>query len=209
MATDHLKPIIAIDIDDVLFPFIVGVARYHNSLKGTSLTPADFVNFNLREVWGGTIEDSARLVDGFHAADHLVLEPVEGAQRALRRLQKDFTIVLVTARNVLFEPQTSRWLKHHFGGLFETVIFAGNPHDGRTYRSKGELCKQTGAVLLIDDHPNNLLSATESGLEGILFGVKTWSVMDRLPAASVRHCKDWEQTERYIYDEWRPKQLSR
>ncbi len=208
MPSSHARATIAIDIDEVLFPFIVGVAEHHNKMKGTALTPEDFISFKLHEIWGCTLEGASQVVDSFLASDSLALEPIEGAQKALSALKQDFTVVLVTARNGISEPETRRWLQHHFSGLFDEVIFAGNAHDGRPHRSKGEICKELGAVLLIDDHPNNILSATQSGIDGILFGEKVWTVMDTLPASAVRHCKDWTQTERYIYDEWRSPRLS-
>lgn len=202
------KPLIAVDIDDVLFPFIYGIAEHHNNIKGTTLTLEDFVSYNLNEVWGCSQEEANQIIKGFLSKNYLHLEPVQGAQAGLYRLKKDFKVVLVTARNSVYEPETSRWLQVHLPGLFDELIFSGNIHDGRDYRSKGEICEELGAVLIIDDHPDNILSAAQRGVEGILFGEKAWTVMDELPASLVKPCKDWDQVERYIYGEWQSKQLS-
>lgn len=209
MLIADVKPIIAIDIDDVLFPFVVGIAEHINAVRGMSLVPADFISFTFQDVWGGTVEESNQIVHGFLSKNCMHLLPIVGAWGALNRLKQDYTIILVTARNGVYEPETSRWLQGYFVGLFDSLVFAGNTHDGRAYRTKGEVCKELGAVLLIDDHPKNILSVTEQGLDGILFGTKAWSVMDILPAAQVTHCADWTQVERYIYDEWQPKQFSK
>lgn len=196
------KPVIAVDIDDVLFPFVDGIAAYHNNLKGTNLTVDDFFSYNFVEVWGGEVDETERIVESFLGMDQLHLQPVHGAKEALARLSQDFEVVLVTARNQLFESATSAWLQHHLPELFSQVIFAGNHHDGRPYRPKGVICEELGARLLIDDHPRNLLSVAEHGIDGVLFGTKAWSVRPETPAR-ITPCKDWDAVVSYIYDEWR------
>ncbi len=196
------RPVIAIDIDDVLFPFVDGIASYHNELKGTNLTVDDFVSYNFHEVWGGDVEETEQMVHAFLSMDHLRLQPIPGAKDALARLSEDFTVVLVTARNELFAQETVTWLRHHLPSLFSHVIFAGNPHDGRPFRPKGIICEELGAQLLIDDHPRNLLSAAEHGIDGVLFGTKAWSVRPEA-ATRITPCVDWEAALTYIYDEWR------
>lgn len=202
MAAITQKPVIAVDIDDVLFPFVDGVADYHNALKGTRLTVGDFFTYNFAEVWGTDREETEEIVAGFLGADNLELRPVEGAAEALTRLSHDFDIVLVTARNQVFEAETASWLRRHLPDLFQHVIFAGNPHDGRPYRPKGIICQELEAQLLIDDHPTNLLSAAECGVDGVLFGSKAWSVLDA-PSARIVPCADWKAVVEYIYHDWR------
>lgn len=202
------KPIIAIDIDDVIFPFVNGIATYHNELKGTVLTEDDFFSFDLWDVWGSTEQEAIEIVENFMQSDYMHLVPLAGAKESLERLARDFRIVLITARNGAFSDNTTRWLQYHLSDIFHEVIFAGNHYDGRGYRTKGEICKELGAVLIIDDSPRNILSAAQQNIDGILFGEKAWSVMDELPATLVKSCKDWDQAEEYIYGEWRSKQLS-
>lgn len=203
MTAPSVRPVIAVDIDDVLFPFIEGLAEYHNDLKGTQLTADDFTTYRLSEVWGGTLEETEEIVHTFLAADHrLRLQPRDGVKKALERLKSDFDVVLVTARNQAFEAPTAAWLRYHLPDLFADVMFAGNPYDGRPYRPKGVICQELGARLLIDDHPSNLLSAAECGVDGILFGSKAWSVLET-PVSRIVPCSDWDAVLRYIYDEWR------
>ena len=199
---------IAVDIDDVLFPFVGGVAKFHNDRHGTQLTAGDFNTYDFVDVWGGSQEDSMKLIDDFLAMDHSLIRPLEGSVDAIKRLKKDFRVVSITARNGIFEPNTVKWLSMHFPGLLDGAYFAGNRHDGRPYRSKGDICREVGANILIDDSPHNLLSATEYGIDGVLFGKKAWSVMNGLPPKSIKHCTDWTDVEDYIYNDWRPKQLS-
>jgi len=199
------KPVIVCDIDDVLFPFVEGMAEYHNVLKGTTLSAKDFISYDFSQVWGGTQAEADNIVDAFLHQDNLELKPVIGAQQALEELSHTFKIVLVTARNDVFSRKTAIWLKAHFNDLFEDIIFAGNPYDGRGYRHKGDICKELGAVLIIDDHPKNILSAIEQGVDGILFGEHAWTKEAHLE--NVKKCKDWEAVVEYLVYEWQPAKL--
>lgn len=196
------RTVIAVDIDDVLFPFVDGIAEYHNSRKGTNLTVDDFFSYNFADVWGGDVAETEETVQAFLGLNHLHLQPVDGAKEALTRLSQDFDVVLVTARNQVFEEETATWLHHHLPALFSHVIFAGNPHDGLPFRPKGIICQELGARLLIDDHPTNLLSAVEHGIEGILFGTKAWSVQPEA-STNITACADWDAVLEYIYNDWR------
>jgi 5'(3')-deoxyribonucleotidase len=198
---DSSRPTIAIDIDDVLFPFAPGLAEFHNLKKGTTLTSEDFNDYDFTKVWGGTREETNTIIEDFFESDYIHLSPVDGAKSALEQLNKDFNIVLVTARNEAFKLGTVKWLTARLPQLFNHVMFAGNHHDGRGYRQKGEICYELGASLLIDDHPMNIASAMRYGVGGIVFSDKEWSVLDGLPDSAV-HCSDWPAVLEYIYNEW-------
>lgn len=202
------KPIIVCDIDDVVFPFIPGMADHYNQLRGASLTAEDFVSFNLTEVWGGTMEETNEIVHTFLSEQRLHLQPLDGAVEAFTRLKEDFDIVMVTARNGMFEENTTAWLRVHFADLFSHAIFAGNPHDGNPYRTKGEICKELQAALIIDDFPGNILSARDHGTDGIFFGTKQWTLDGARDYPDVAHCRDWQETLEYIYEKWPYKRLS-
>lgn len=201
------KPVLVCDIDDVVFPFIPEMAKHYNQHYQARLTPEDFVSFNFYEVWGGTQQEANTIIENFLAQPQLAVAPIEGAVEAFARLKQDFDIVMVTARNGIFEDTTSTWLKEHFTDLFSRVVFAGNSHDGRGYRTKGEICQELNAVLIIDDYPINVMSAVQQGTDGILFGNRAWTI-EAEAHEKVVHCQDWSAVEEYIYGTWRYKQLS-
>lgn len=195
------KPVIVCDIDDVLFPFAPGIASFHNARKGTTLTEDDFVTFNFYEVWGGTQEEANVIIEAFMDEDCLDLLPVDGAKEALHLLKNDYDVILVTSRNGIFSEKTINWLTHYLPDLFKDIIFAGNHYDGRGHRTKGEIAKELGATYVIDDLPDNIYSATENGVKGILFGTRGWTLasVNDLPELAV-HCRNWQETLEYIYD---------
>jgi 5'(3')-deoxyribonucleotidase len=192
------KPVIAVDIDDVIFPFVPEIIKHFNMRRGATITIDDFSVYHFSQVWGSTEEEANAIVAEFLKQDVVHLLPIEGAQQAFSRLSRDFTIVLVTARNGLFAPSTQQWLEAHFKGLFNDVIFAGNPHDTDVYREKGIVCEELGAILLIDDSPDNLRSALDHGTSALLFGMHNWNRQHDLPT-DIARCESWEEATKYIY----------
>lgn len=192
------KPVIAVDIDDVIFPFIPELIKHYNLRKGADLTLEDFKIYHFSQVWGNTEEEANAIVAEFLTQDLVHLQPLPGAQQAFDRLSRDFDIVLITARNGLFAPSTTQWLQAHFQGLFEDVIFAGNPHDTIEYREKGIICQEVGAAVLIDDSPGNLQSALDYGVDAVLFGAHNWNKVHTLPDHIVR-CRTWKEVVDHVY----------
>ena len=52
-ATNEMKQVIAVDIDEVLAQFMPTLARFHNDNYNTSLVIEDFQSYRFNEVWGG------------------------------------------------------------------------------------------------------------------------------------------------------------
>jgi hypothetical protein len=52
------KPIIAVDIDEVLAYFVPAVALFHNETYSTDLTAESFFSYEFTEVWGGTSDET-------------------------------------------------------------------------------------------------------------------------------------------------------
>ena len=198
MNTKRTKPVIAVDIDDVVFPFVDGIAEYFNSIKGTTLSAKDFLSYHFTEVWGGTDKETNEVVANFLLMDHLAVAPIAGAKEALNTLKNYFEIYFVTARNGMFEAQTRKWLETHVPEVFQNVHFAGNPYDGISWEEKGSVCKRIGAEFLIDDNVSNLLSAQAFGVGSILYGNAPWVRADERVNDGMVRCADWEQVTKYL-----------
>ena len=58
-----MKPVVAVDIDEVLALFIPALAEFHNEVYGgkdgniANLSAASFVSYEFHNVWGGTKEE--------------------------------------------------------------------------------------------------------------------------------------------------------
>lgn len=99
------------------------------------------------------------------------------ANETLSSLAPRFRFAVVTSRQAAVEGATRSWLERQFPGIFESVHF-GNHYalDGTPARSKAEICKEIGAVALIDDSRHHALECARAGLKCvILFGDYSWN----------------------------------
>ena len=173
------QPTIAVDIDEVLCPFVPVLAAWHNSKYGTSLTAADFHSYTFYEVWGGDAASSADKIAAFFASPAFgSLTPLPGAVEAISSLAPRARLVVVTARSTAVEPITRAFLEAHFPGFFSDVFFgshwAPSGHAGRVER-KIDLCRRAGAALLIDDNRGYANECSEAGVPALLFGDYAWN----------------------------------
>src|SRR5258708_1625460 len=98
------KPVLAVDVDDVLFPFVSKLAAFHDDKYGTTSTVADFDTMYFEEVWGCSRVEREKKIIEFHSGGHSTSgEPLAGAVAALHRLKRAHELVIVTSRQQAFE----------------------------------------------------------------------------------------------------------
>ncbi len=189
------KPIIAVDIDDVLAQGTESLRLEVNRRLGVNLEPKHYAVPG--EYWGyyeavwqqhglqGRISmeelNPQMIKDQSHVPSFTEAYPV------LARLKQDYDLVVVTARIPAFEEATHRWLKLHFADMFQGIYFAGHHNHAK---NKGELCKELGVDWLIDDNIDHAHSALEKGIKVVLFGQYGWHIGKKVDEAVVR-CNDW------------------
>ena len=180
--------IIAIDCDDVLIATTEYIVEVYNRQYGTSVT-LERSHDPKNEQWG--IDDGDVLLRRFSeiqsSEEYAKLVPIQEALRAVKHLSKNHELHLVTARDGSIELITEAMLDEYLPGCFTSM-----EHVGRE-RSKGEVCKQLRADMLIDDNLRNLQSALEHGLipsGAVHFGDYPWNRTKVLPDGIVA-CKDW------------------
>ena len=193
------KRVLAIDIDEVLFPLVPQLAIYYNIHYGTSLKFEDYVTYDLDKVWGSTVQEAVARVNAYFAAGNLQVEPIDGAIEALGRLAERYRLVVITSRHDTLTEATHAWLDRHFDGVFETVILAGNHHVGGNVKTKVSLCRELGAVALIDDSVRYVKECAVAGQRAILFGDYPWNQTDALPDGVVR-ARDWAEVRKLLME---------
>lgn len=192
---------IAIDIDDVLAENNEVMRQWANSKSGITLSSeqyaikADYWGYYER-VWAehGVKGLSYSDFEKEMADDQSRIPLLPGASFAITELQRRYKIILITSRALVLEAATRRWLQQHFGDSTIRIYFAKSNTDNSRL-SKGELCRQLGASLLIDDNIEHCQSALDNNVESILFGDYGWQ--HTVPAAVVR-CKDWPAVLEYL-----------
>jgi 5'(3')-deoxyribonucleotidase len=180
------KPILAIDVDEVLFPFIRQVLEDHHSRTGYRPTLSEVKTTRLSPVLGIPEHEVLVNIEAMISREHLHIDPLPDALASLKFLHKLYEPVVLTARwDRLIEGSTA-WLKHHFPDIFQDMYFIG------TSRSKAEACLEIGAVALVDDSLNMVAGCAQAGLGAILFGDYPRNQATELPAGVAR-AKDWSE----------------
>ena len=164
---------IALDLDDTLFDFVGGLAKFHNKKYGTKLKREDYFSFKFGEVWGCNQKEAEKRVDEFHNSnDFRNALPVEGSLWGVNGLAKYNELYVITSREKTpyLVEQTNSWLnkyfpvkseetdillKKHPSSIFkeENIRFSRNHYTGRgeDLRTKREICDKLGIDLLIED----------------------------------------------------------
>lgn len=196
-----MKHLIAIDIDEVLFGFTERFLAYHNQQNKTEFALHHITSMAFHTVMGGTADDDARRVGEFQLGKgNLEGEPVPQAIEVLGRLKADNELVIVTARQSNIEQVTRAWLERTFPATFSDIHFANYWDETRLRRTKGEVCRDLGVQIIIDDQPDYIRDCLEHDVKGVLFGDYPWN-QAAIDHPDVRRAKDWSEVEAAITEQ--------
>ena len=162
---------IALDIDEVLFPFLPDMNKYINSIFGTSFNLEDYFVYVFEDIWGGTKEDTARLINKFSKTEsYKKIKPINGAQRGIEKLSKENDLIAISNRPIKIKEETEEQLKLFFPGKFKKVFcLGGEKHYSTAPIPKVNICKQEGASIIIEDGFRNALECAKAGIPAFLF----------------------------------------
>lgn len=191
--------VIAIDCDDVLVHTLQPTVEDYNLRFGTRLRLSDMYRPARVDTWG-TDDDEvamARVTEYIKSNAFAQIKPYDAAIQAVAYLAKHHELHLVTGRSDFLESVTTKMLTTYFPGCFQSVEHTNyitmSTSTAKT-RTKGEVCAQIGADILIDDHITHGESVIAAGVERVIvFGDYPWNQHDSLPEGMVR-CIDWNET---------------
>lgn len=179
---------IAVDVDEVKFPFVAQFANWHNAIYGTSLREEDFTSYMFEEPLGVDTATVVERVYQFHEVDDSHVPPIGGAEEGLRALSGAFCLNSVTARHPRFREHTRRWIDTR-GLPIQEVHTVGHPDTMKEqYSSKAETCQAIGAIALIDDSPGHVADCLDNGIDAVLFGDYPWN---QDAPRGMKRCADW------------------
>lgn len=199
------KPIIALDIDDVLANVIDSVRLWANAETGVVLPKEAYYTDDNYWHYFDTIWERHGLSDKLTfatvlermATDQSNIATVEGAREAVATLRAQYDFVYITSRPSYQQDETRRWVDEHIANDIP-LYMAYNPMLDTEARSKGEICAELGVSLLIDDNVGNCQSAIDYGVDAIVFGDYGWN--EKVPA-HMKRCQTWREIEEYLLDE--------
>lgn len=196
------KPVLAIDIDDVLAANADGFVRFSNERWGTNLTVEDY-DEHWGSLWQITQEEVQRRAIEYHESGAIGrFKTIPSAETILRGLHDRYKIIAVTSRRIMVEPETRAWLESHFADIVDEVRFAGFYDDLAKLsegwaKTKADILTSIEARFFIDDQLKHCLAAAEAGINVILFGSYPWNQADLLPA-NVTRCATWQEVSEYF-----------
>lgn len=194
------KPIIAIDIDDVLALHAEAFVSYSNKKWRTNLKVGDYQD-HWAEIWQvDEDETQRRLREYLNAGQFLRYKTVTDAEIVLKQLKKRFHLVILTARQKSLQKDTLDWVEKHFSDLFDNVYFAGVwdlPLEQAAKMDKTAVAKQINADYLIEDQLRYALPAAKAGITVLLFGDYPWNQTKELPQGVTR-VKNWREVLEYF-----------
>ena len=155
---------IAIDIDEVLVPFLHPMAKYHN--KSISKTRYSYV---YRDIFDITEEESQKMVQEFYKSQAFVqLTPMGGAQKAMYKLRRSADkLYIVTGRQDTVREETEDWIDTFFPNIFDDVIITNSytPYEVK----KSDICRALNIGLIIDDNKGICDQCIEAGTDALNF----------------------------------------
>lgn len=186
------KPVLAVDIDDVLIPFAPSFIERYNQKHDTNYTHDDYSSyFFVKDIYGVETEDEAeRYITEYLQWAMANNTPLKSeAVEAIRKLEDHYDIYVITSRHPENYEATKNWLQKQLPDVFKDVHFI-RAREEKT--SKAQICAEIGANVLIDDHPDHLKDCAKYGVKGLLFGDYRWNRDIALPA-NVQRVQDWAE----------------
>lgn len=192
------KPIIAVDLDDVLTAHHEGLISWYNQTYGTELSLADVHSTN-PEVWGtATDAEAIKRVHAYFESDSFKDEkPLPGAVKVLEYLNRNYRLIVITGRDYIIELVTREWLTEHYPSLFDDVHFTAQYSLAGRSRSKTDIVESEQVSYFIDDNLFAVVDVAKAGTPSILFGNYPWNLDEGLPT-NVTRCNDWAEVQAYF-----------
>lgn len=197
-----VKPIIAIDVDDVLADEKSSVMKFINEHYNLNFTHEDYdVEAEYwgywEQVWGLGDEEGAKRYEVYVSsgvkATHYVLPH---ALEVIAHLKKRYDLVVITARDKVHLELTHEWLDDHFPDTFSHVAFV-HIWSGDKKASKAAIAQKLNAQYLIDDNAGHCELADAAGLRALLFGDYGWNRSKAIGPRTTR-VKDWLAVKGYF-----------
>lgn len=178
--------VIAIDCDDVLINATDYIVAKYNKLYNTDVRVED-AHSSGNVQWQAEREEVFVRLNSIQKSDeYATIKPEAATVDAIKSLARDYELHLVTARPEEVMLVTRRMIDAYFPGCFTSLEHVGPD------RSKGEVCKRLGAILLVDDNIRHLQDALDNGIQyGLWFGNYPWQSESSPADGRIFRCESW------------------
>ncbi|HVV66668.1 MAG TPA: hypothetical protein VHB72_01175 [Candidatus Saccharimonadales bacterium] len=201
------RGVIAVDIDDVLFPCSFRLVDFYSEKHGVKLDYPAIMGDDGKI--RGTLEVLAdaldigedEIIDHVEAIlshpDFHEIDPHDASEETLKKLSRQYELHAVSARPQVINQQTQEWLAKHYPDIFSSIHILGGRWGRGTTVDKLATYRRLGTTYVIDDLLNHAMKAREVGATPILFGKYPWNNVAVLPDGVV-WCTDWQAVGAYF-----------
>ena len=183
--------IIGVDLDEVLAEFFPNFLVFFNKKYKKDLLKENFTRWDFPGILGITREEAFTTFDQFGESELTRnLQPMPGSKQAIGKLAEKHTLHVITHRPIEIAQQTEDWIKTHFQGRFSGIHFCSKDGGRTNFRAKSLVCKEIGAELLIDDHPDNARLCSKENIQIYLFD-QPWNRKNVEPHAQITRIFSW------------------
>ena len=188
----------------VLAHYLPVINSYYNKMYDTNHSVADYFIYDYKQIWKCSPDESNERVHKFYQSYEFLNEvkPIAGAFESIERLSTLYDLVVVTSRQLAIEEPTISWIGKHFPGMFSDIHFGNAYALTGVSRTKGEICAEIGADILIDDNPGYVRECAAAGMETVLFDLDCEYAWNK-EIEDGEHClitrlSSWQQVEAKI-----------
>lgn len=154
---------IAIDLDEVLTPFLPTMLRWRRPIHIPKKYP-----YNCSKIYNISELESKKLVkDFYNSEDFYKLKPFKNSNKVLKIFSETYKVYLVTGRQNIIRKNTENWIEQWYPGIFTDVILTNSFTDDEV--TKSSICKMLNISLLIDDNLDTCLDCMKHGITSINF----------------------------------------
>lgn len=201
------KPIIAIDIDDVLASSAKAFVDFSNERWGTTLTVDDY-DEDWARMWKLDRNNEAHLEivrsRGAEASAQTIplMDHAADSYDVLKGLSESFTLIIVTSRRTDWKADTLVWIKERYADIFkdDTIYFTGFYDELKTTsweKSKGDILRDLKVSYLIDDQAKHCNGAAQHGIKALQFGGVGIQAAEPIDESVVR-VKNWNEVAEFF-----------
>jgi uncharacterized HAD superfamily protein len=166
---------IALDADDVLFPFVPHFCKFLNWKYNLNLAEKDVHTYQMWKVYKVPMQQAIDDIDEFSETPAFKrIIPYKNSVEGVKQLKELDTLALVTSRRSRYKQYTENQIDNFFPGLFSQVLLGNSfPKSGKEI-TKRELCNKANAWLMIEDSKSYALDIAKD--IPVIVPAKPWNL---------------------------------
>jgi len=174
------RPLIVLDIDEVLLDTISAINDQYNQQHGTNFSRRDFASYTWHHVWGISRDDAIDFNYDFFKDHADKIEPISGAEIGVRGLAMGHDLMALTARPEDHREVTQKSLDKHFPDIGKLRMVNSYARSG-TPEFKSDYIRGKDAFLVIEDQVHHAIDMAPY-VERVFLYNAPWNKPQNLPA---------------------------